>query len=69
MIYAGIDVAKDEHVCLIADSDGVVPAGPFAVQNNRAGFDALFQTLTDCSEDLSMIKAGLEATGHFSCRC
>ena len=66
MIYAGIDVAKDTHACLIADSDGVVLQGPLAIQNNRIGFDGFFGTLIACSEDLSMIKVGLEATGHYS---
>ena len=66
MIYAGIDVAKDKHDCLVTDSDGVVLFEPFAIKNNRAGFDGLFERLTDCSSDLSMIKVGLEATGHYS---
>ena len=35
MIYAGIDVAKDEHDCFIADSDGVVLADIFTIANNR----------------------------------
>ena len=66
MIYTGIDVSKDEHDCFIADSDGVVLAELFTIQNNRTGFDELFKRLTDCSKDLSIIKAGLESTGHFS---
>jgi len=66
MIYTGIDVSKDEHDCCIADSDGVVLSELFTIQNNRTGFDALFQKLTDCSKDLSIIKVGLESTGHFS---
>ena len=66
MIYAGIDVAKDEHDCLITDSDGMVLFGPFTFSNNLAGFESLFGKLVRCSEDLSTVKVGLEATGHFS---
>ena len=66
MIYVGIDVAKDEHDCLITDSEGGVLAGPFTFSNNIAGFKGLLGKLTDCSEDLSAIKVGLEATGHYS---
>ena len=66
MIYAGIDVAKDAHDCLIVDSDGVVLAEPFTIQNNREGFDEFFKKIMDYSFNLSMIKVGLEATGHFS---
>ena len=66
MIYAGIDVAKASHNCLITNSDGEVIFEPFAVENNRNGFNELFQKLTDHSKDLSVIKVGLEATGHFS---
>jgi len=66
MIYAGIDVAKDKHDCIISDSDGVILSEPFTIRNNRIGFDDLFQRLTDCSEDLSILKVGLEATGHYS---
>ena len=66
MIYAGIDVAKDKHICLVTDSDGAVLFEPFVIENNHTGFNEFFQRLTGCSEDLSTIKVGLEATGHFS---
>lgn len=66
MIYVGIDVAKDKHNCLIADSGGVVLWEPFTIPNNRSGFNILLDCLKSCSEDFSNIKAGLEATGHYS---
>jgi len=66
MIYVGIDVAKDKHDCLITDSDGVVLYEPFIIPNNRNGFDVLFLKLKTCSCDLSKVKVGLEATGHYS---
>lgn len=66
MIYAGIDVAKDKHDCLISDSDGLVLAQPFTFSNNQQGFHDLFSKLEACSEDFSNIKVELEATGHYS---
>lgn len=66
MIYAGIDVAKDKHDCLIVDSNGVVLSNTFTIPNNRQGFDELFAKLKTHSKDLSGLKVGLEATGHYS---
>ena len=34
MIYVGIDVSKDKHDCYIVNSDGVVLADVFSVENN-----------------------------------
>ena len=66
MIYVGIDVAKNKHDCFITDSDGAVLLKPFTILNNREGFETLFQTIESLSEDLSKVKVGLEATGHYS---
>lgn len=66
MIYAGIDVAKDKHDCVITDSDGGVLFESFTITNNHSGFEVLLSNLKSCSNDLSDIKVGLEATGHYS---
>jgi len=66
MIYAGIDVAKDKHDCLIVDSNGKVLSKVFTITNNRQGFDELLATLKTHSKDLLELKVGLEATGHYS---
>ncbi len=66
MIYVGIDVAKDKHDCFITDPDGGVSFKPFTIQNNRQGFDELYQRIRSISEDLTKVKVGLEATGHYS---
>ena len=66
MIYVGIDVAKDKHDCFITNSDGEVLFQVFTIQNNRMGFDDLFSRIQSISSDLSNIKVGLEATGHYS---
>ena len=67
MIYVGIDVAKDKHDCVITNSDGEVLFKAFTIPNNRQGFDDLFRKIQSLSSDLSKIKVGLEATGHYSC--
>lgn len=66
MLYAGIDVAKEKHDCIIANSNGEILFNPFTFPNNRTGFDEFFSKLEASSKDLSQIKVGLEATGHFS---
>ena len=66
MIYVGIDVAKDKHDCFITNSDGEVLFKVFTIPNNRLGFDELFQRIQSAEKDVSKIKVGLEATGHYS---
>lgn len=66
MIYVGIDVAKDKHDCFITNSDGEVLFQSFTILNNREGFETLFKTIESVSKDLSKVKVGLEATGHYS---
>lgn len=66
MIYVGIDVAKDKHDCFITNSDGEVLFKSFTISNNRDGFETLFQKIESVSDDLTKVKVGLEATGHYS---
>lgn len=66
MIFVGIDVAKDKHDCFIVNSDGVVLFDVFTIPNSMDGFNDLFFKIKSVSEDLSNVKAGLEATGHYS---
>ena len=66
MIYVGIDVAKDKHDCFITNSDGEVLFRSFTILNNREGFETLFKRIESVSKDLSKVKVGLEATGHYS---
>lgn len=66
MIYVGIDVAKDKHDCFISNSDGEVLFNAFTFPNNREGFNALYQKIQSVTNDLSKVKVGLEATGHYS---
>ncbi|MEI3246585.1 MAG: IS110 family transposase [Lachnospiraceae bacterium] len=66
MIYVGIDVAKDKHDCFITNSDGKVLFKAFTIPNNLDGFNTLYQKIESVMEDVSKIKVGLEATGHYS---
>ena len=66
MTYVGIDVAKDKHDCYIVNSDGEILADVFTIPNDQIGFSLLFQTLQSVAPDLSKVKVGLEATGHYS---
>ena len=66
MICVGIDVAKDKHDCYIANSDGEVLANVFTIQNNAEGFETLFSKIKSIAHDLTKVKVGLEATGHYS---
>ena len=66
MIYVGIDVAKDKHDCCILGPDGEILFSPFTFQNNRQGFDELYEKIGLLTNNPAEIKVGLEATGHYS---
>ena len=66
MIFVGIDVAKNKHDCFIINSDGEILSDVFTIENNKVGFDKLYEKITSVAVDLSNIKVGLEATGHYS---
>ncbi len=66
MIYVGIDVAKDKHDCFITNSDGEVLSGSFIIQNSRDGFDDLYDKICAATDEMTEVKIGLEATGHYS---
>ena len=66
MICVGIDVSKDKHDCYITTSEGEVLADAFTIPNSMEGFKLLFQRIKSVAPDLSKVKVGLEATGHYS---
>ena len=66
MIFVGIDVAKDKHDCFITNTDGEVLFKSFTITNNIDGFNDLYQKIESVMEDVSKVKVGLEATGHYS---
>ena len=66
MIYVGIDVAKDKHDCFITNSNGEVLFKAFTISNNQDGFYVLYQRIESVMEDVTKVKVGLEATGHYN---
>ena len=66
MIYVGIDVAKDKHDCFITNFDGEVLFKAFTIANNLDGFNDLYQKIETVMKDITKVKVGLEATGHYS---
>lgn len=66
MIYVGIDVSKDKHDCYITNSDGEVLAKAFSFSNYLDGFTMFLQRISSITSDFSIIKIGLEATGHYN---
>ena len=66
MIYVGIDVAKDKHDCCILGDDGNFLYPVFTITNDQVGFSELFSRIENVTTDKTNIKAGLEATGHYS---
>ena len=66
MIYVGIDVAKDKHDCFITNSDGEVLFKAFTITNNLDGFNELHQKIASVMDDVTKVKVGLGATGHYS---
>ncbi len=66
MICVGIDVAKDKHDCFIISSEGEVLADVFTIPNNSDVLNCLLHKMLACSSHSDKIKAGLEATGHYS---
>lgn len=66
MIFVGIDVAKDKHDCFICNSEAKVLFSPFTIPNSIVGFNDLYEKIKSVSDDLSKVKVGLEATGHYS---
>ena len=66
VIYVGIDVAKDKHDCFITKSDGEVLFKAFTITNNLDGFNELHQKIASVMDDVTKVKVGLEATGHYS---
>ncbi|SDB67774.1 IS110 family transposase [Butyrivibrio sp. INlla16] len=66
MIYVGIDVAKDKHDCSILGSEAEKLFPVFTIPNNKAGYDELYQKISELTKNKAEIKVGLEATGHYS---
>ena len=65
MIYAGIDIAKNEHVVGATDERGRGAARPMPFANSSAGFDRCVAYLEGLAESKADLAVGMEATGHY----
>ncbi len=69
MLFAGIDIAKYDHVIGAVDERGLPLSKPMSFKNSQAGFGKLAAYLAGLSDDKADIVIGMEATGHYWLAC
>lgn len=69
MIYAGIDIAKHDHVIGAVDETGRAPAKPMKFKNSADGLKRCVSYLEGLCEDPAGVFVGMEATGHYWLAC
>lgn len=69
MIYAGIDIAKNEHVIGAIDKEGESITRPMDFKNSEAGFEKCIAWLEGIAEEPKDIVVAMEATGHYWMAC
>jgi len=65
MIFIGIDIASKKHDCCAINAHGMVLAPIFTFENNAEGFGDLLANIKSCERDVSKVRVGVEATGHY----
>ncbi len=65
MIYAGVDIAKVDHVVGAVDGRGEEAARPMSFKNSGDGFEKCVAWLEGVAEDPSGVVVAMEATGHY----
>lgn len=69
MIYAGVDIAKVDHVIGAVDEAGAEAARPMAFKNSESGFEKCIAWLESVAESEDDVFIGMEATGHYWKAC
>ena len=69
MIYAGVDIAKVDHVIGAVDETGAEVARPMQFKNSEAGFERCVTWLESVAESEDDVFVGMEATGHYWMAC
>lgn len=69
MIYAGVDIAKVDHVIGAVDETGAEAARPMKFKNSEAGFERCIAWLESVAESEDDAFVGMEATGHYWKAC
>ena len=69
MIYAGVDIAKMDHVIGAVDETGTEIARPMQFKNSESGFERCVAWLESVAESPDDVFVGMEATGHYWMAC
>jgi len=69
VIYAGVDIAKADHVIAAVDETGAEVARPMAFKNTEAGFERCVAWLESIAQTEDDVFVGMEATGHYWMAC
>lgn len=69
MIYAGVDIAKTDHVIGAIDDSGEEVARPMPFKNDEAGFEKCMSWLEGVAEGPDDVAVAMEATGHYWMTC
>jgi transposase len=69
MIYAGVDIAKMDHVASAVDETGETLTKPLPFKNTEAGLERLIAWLEGLAESPEDVFVGMEATGNYWMAC
>ena len=69
MIYAGVDIAKTDHVIGAVDERGAEMCRPLPFKNTEAGLERAVAWLEGLAGSPSEVVVGMEATGHYWMAC
>lgn len=69
MLFAGIDIAKYDHVIGAVDERGRSLSKPMAFKNSACGFERCASYLDGLADDRADVLVGMEATGHYWLAC
>ncbi len=69
MIYAGVDIAKMDHVIGAVDETGAEIARPMGFKNSESGFEKCVAWLESVAGPEDEVFIGMEATGHYWKAC
>ena len=69
MIYAGVDIAKTDHVIGAVDERGAEMCPPMPFKNTEAGLEGAVAWLEGLAGSPSDVVVGMEATGHYWMAC
>lgn len=69
MIYAGVDIAKTDHVIGSIDDAGDEAAKPMPFKNSEAGFERCASYLESIADNPEDVVVAMEATGHYWMGC